>query len=38
VSSEVTQLDRPELTSAKIIVPGGRGLGNGENYTKVRAH
>jgi electron transfer flavoprotein alpha subunit len=35
VSREVTKLDRPELTSAKIIVSGGRALGNGENYTKV---
>jgi len=35
VNREVTKLDRPELTSAKIIVSGGRGLGNGENYTKV---
>jgi electron transfer flavoprotein alpha subunit len=35
VSREVTKLDRPELTSAKIIVSGGRGLGNGENYTQT---
>jgi electron transfer flavoprotein alpha subunit len=35
VSREVTKLDRPELTSAQIIVSGGRGLGSGENYTKV---
>ncbi|CAN7286741.1 FAD-binding protein [Caballeronia sp. LjRoot29] len=35
VNREVTKLDRPELTSAKIIVSGGRGLGNGENYKKV---
>ncbi|WP_321906954.1 electron transfer flavoprotein subunit alpha/FixB family protein, partial [Paraburkholderia tropica] len=35
VNREVTKLDRPELTSAKIIVSGGRGLGSGENYTKV---
>ncbi|MFM0041503.1 electron transfer flavoprotein subunit alpha/FixB family protein [Paraburkholderia sediminicola] len=35
VSREVTKLDRPELTSAKIIVSGGRGLGNGENYTRI---
>ncbi|KVG65027.1 electron transfer flavoprotein subunit alpha/FixB family protein [Burkholderia pseudomultivorans] len=35
VGREVTKLDRPELTSASIIVSGGRGLGSGENYTKV---
>jgi electron transfer flavoprotein alpha subunit len=35
VSREVTKLDRPELTSANIIVSGGRGLGSGDNYTKV---
>ncbi|KVQ44196.1 electron transfer flavoprotein subunit beta [Burkholderia territorii] len=35
ISREVTKLDRPELTSASIIVSGGRGLGSGENYTKV---
>ena len=37
VGRDVTKLDRPELTSAKIIVSGGRGLGSGENYTKVLA-
>ncbi|MEM5439991.1 electron transfer flavoprotein subunit alpha/FixB family protein [Paraburkholderia diazotrophica] len=35
VSREVTKLDRPELTSANIIVSGGRGLGSGENYTEI---
>ncbi|MGF6875151.1 electron transfer flavoprotein subunit alpha/FixB family protein [Paraburkholderia sp. MM5477-R1] len=35
VSREVTKLDRPELTSARTIVAGGRGLGSAENYTKV---
>ncbi|AMP75180.1 electron transfer flavoprotein subunit alpha/FixB family protein [Ralstonia solanacearum] len=35
VSREVTKSDRPELTAAKIIVSGGRGMGSGENYTKV---
>jgi electron transfer flavoprotein alpha subunit len=35
VSRELTKLDRPELTAAHIIVSGGRGLGIGENYTKV---
>ncbi|WP_042264230.1 electron transfer flavoprotein subunit alpha/FixB family protein [Paraburkholderia heleia] len=37
IGREVTKLDRPELTSAKIVVSGGRGLGSGENYTKVLA-
>ncbi|MEX3968591.1 electron transfer flavoprotein subunit alpha/FixB family protein, partial [Paraburkholderia sp. EG286B] len=35
VGREVTKLDRPELTSAKIIVSGGRGLGSGENFALV---
>ena len=35
ISRKVTKLDRPELTSAQIIVSGGRGLGSGENYTTV---
>ena len=35
VSREVTKSDRPELTAAKIIVSGGRGVGSGENYAKV---
>ena len=35
VSRELTKSDRPELTAAKIIVSGGRGVGSGENYTKV---
>ncbi|MBC8752575.1 MULTISPECIES: electron transfer flavoprotein subunit alpha/FixB family protein [Paraburkholderia] len=35
VSREMTKLGRPELTSANIIVSGGRGLGNGENYAQV---
>ena len=28
-------LDRPELTAARIVVSGGRGVGSGENYHKV---
>ena len=35
IGREVTKFDRPELTSASIVVSGGRGLGSGENYTKV---
>ena len=26
--------DRPELTAAKIIISGGRGMQSGENFTK----
>ncbi|MBK9447698.1 MAG: electron transfer flavoprotein subunit alpha/FixB family protein [Betaproteobacteria bacterium] len=32
VGRELTKSERPELTAAKIIVSGGRGVGNGENY------
>jgi len=35
VSKEVSKSDRPELTAAKIIVSGGRGLGSGEQYHAV---
>ncbi|WP_323122945.1 electron transfer flavoprotein subunit alpha/FixB family protein [Burkholderia alba] len=35
VSREVTRNDRPELTAASVVVSGGRGLGSGENYTRV---
>jgi electron transfer flavoprotein alpha subunit len=33
-SAELTKSDRPELTAAKIIISGGRGMGNGENFAK----
>ncbi len=35
VSAELTQSDRPELASAKIIISGGRGMQSGENFTKL---
>ena len=35
VGREITKSARPELGAAKIIVSGGRGMGNGENYHKV---
>jgi electron transfer flavoprotein alpha subunit len=31
---EIAQNDRPELTSARIIISGGRSLGSSENFTK----
>jgi electron transfer flavoprotein alpha subunit len=35
VGREVSKSERPELTSAKIIVSGGRGMANGENFKKI---
>jgi len=35
VGRELTKSERPELSAAKIVVSGGRGLGSGENYNKV---
>jgi electron transfer flavoprotein alpha subunit len=35
VSAELSKSERPELSSAKIIVSGGRGMQNGENFTKL---
>ena len=32
VSREVQKSERPELTSARIVVSGGRGMGSGENF------
>jgi electron transfer flavoprotein alpha subunit len=35
ISAELSKSERPELSSAKIIVSGGRGMQNGENFTKL---
>ncbi|MBB5987192.1 electron transfer flavoprotein subunit alpha/FixB family protein [Sphingobium lignivorans] len=35
VSEELATSERPELTGAKIIVSGGRGLGSGDNYHAI---
>ncbi|HVB47534.1 MAG TPA: FAD-binding protein [Burkholderiales bacterium] len=32
VGREVSKSERPELTSARIVVSGGRGMGSGENF------
>ncbi len=32
MSREVAKSDRPELTGAKIVVSGGRGMGSAENF------
>lgn len=32
VSEEVAKSDRPELTAAKVVVSGGRGMQSGENF------
>ena len=32
VGQELTKSARPELTAARVIVSGGRGMGNGENF------
>lgn len=32
VSEEIAKSDRPELTSAKRVISGGRGMQNGENF------
>ncbi len=35
VGSELAKSERPELTSAKIIVSGGRALGSGEKFEEI---
>jgi len=37
VSQELTKSERPELTAARIIVSGGRGMGSGENFKILEA-
>ncbi|WP_447528926.1 electron transfer flavoprotein subunit alpha/FixB family protein [Vreelandella sp. TE19] len=32
VGEELAQSDRPELGGAKVVISGGRGMGNGENF------
>jgi electron transfer flavoprotein alpha subunit len=35
VSEEVAVSDRPELTAASVVISGGRGMQNGENFTML---
>ena len=35
VGEELTKSDRPELTAAKVIISGGRGMQNGENFAML---
>lgn len=37
VGEEVVTSERPELTAAKVIISGGRGMGNGENFSILEA-
>jgi electron transfer flavoprotein alpha subunit len=37
VSQQLSKSERPELTAAKIIVSGGRGMGSGENFKLIEA-
>lgn len=37
VGEELVQSDRPELTSARVVVSGGRALGNAENFQLLYA-
>lgn len=37
VSAELTQSARPELTAARVVVSGGRGLASSDNFTLLEA-
>ncbi len=37
VGREVSRSERPDLTSARIVVSGGRGMGSGENFKVIEA-
>ena len=35
LGEELSKSERPELTAARVIISGGRGMQNGENFTKL---
>jgi electron transfer flavoprotein alpha subunit len=35
VGSEISESERPELTAARVIISGGRGMQNGENFAML---
>ena len=37
VAQELTKSERPELTSARVVVSGGRGMASGENFKLLEA-
>ncbi len=37
VSADITESERPELTAARVVISGGRGMASGENFEKLIA-
>jgi electron transfer flavoprotein alpha subunit len=37
VGADMTESERPELTSARVVISGGRGMASGENFEKLIA-